>query len=175
MLQRGFHNFSRQLARLPHAQAADGVPRKPNLNRPQGRFSAQLAIHPTLDNAKERLSAALIRRVSSFWFPVSVAHGTRNWKLETGNPRHLMLMLLKIFLTPRRPPRRQFHRSPHPRPIRRILRALIERHDDVRTQPDLRLHRALRTEEMRRPVQMRTKRHTLLRHLAQFVQAENLK
>ena len=58
--------------------------------------------------------------------------------------------------------------------IRRILRALIERHDDVRAQPDLRRHRTLRAEKMRRAIQVRPKRHAFLVDLAQFAQAEYL-
>src|SRR6267143_1623430 len=70
------------------------------------------------------------------------------WPLATA-PGHFVRMLLKVPLAPFRPAQSQFHRGAHPFPARRKLRAFIERHDDVRTQPDLRLHRALRTEEMR--------------------------
>src|SRR5258705_5382888 len=90
-------------------------------------------------------------------------------------PGQFVLMLLKIFLTPFRPAQRHFHRSPRPFPLRRILRALIECHDDVCAQPDLCCHRTLRTEKMRRPIEVRPKRNTLFAHLAQLIQTENLK
>src|SRR5467141_1632162 len=73
---------------------------------------------------------------------------TRHWPLATA-PGHFVRMLLKVPLAPFRPAQSQFHRGAHPFPARRKLRAFIERHDDVRTQPDLRLHGALRTEEIR--------------------------
>jgi len=42
-----------------------------------------------------------------------------------------------------------------------------------RAQTDLRLHRTLRTEKMRRPVQVRAKCHALFGHLAQLIQTEH--
>ena len=84
-------------------------------------------------------------------------------------------MLLKILLAARRPACRHFHRGARASSVRRILRALIERHDDVGAQPDLRFHRALRAEEMRRAVEVRAERHTFLVDFAQFVEAEDLK
>src|SRR5437879_1246681 len=83
-------------------------------------------------------------------------------------------MLLKMLLAPRRPARRQFHRRPHARLIRWILGAFVEGHDDVRPQPDLRLHRALRTEEMRGTIQVRAERDSVFCKLPQLTQAENL-
>src|SRR5580700_11899398 len=83
-------------------------------------------------------------------------------------------MLLKISLAALGPAQSQFHRSLRPRAIGGILRAFIERHDDVGTQVNLRLHGTLRTKEVRRAIKMRTKRHALLADFAQLVQAENL-
>ena len=84
-------------------------------------------------------------------------------------------MRLKIPLAPLCPPQRHFHRTPHPPRVRRILRTLIKRHDDVSSQPNLYLHRFFGTEKMRRPIQMRTERRTLLAYLPQLIQTENLK
>ena len=84
-------------------------------------------------------------------------------------------MLLKVSLRTPRPPQRHLHRLPHPLPLRRILRALVERHNNVRAQPDLYLHRPLRTKKVRRPIQVRPERHSLLRHLPQIAKTENLK
>src|SRR5580700_1149885 len=83
-------------------------------------------------------------------------------------------MLLKISLAALGPAQSQFHRSLRPRAIGGILRAFIERHDDVGTQVNLRLHGTLRTKEVRRAIKMRTKRHALLADFAELVQAENL-
>src|SRR5258708_17238335 len=84
-------------------------------------------------------------------------------------------MLLKIPLAARRPPRRQLHRFPRPCSIRRILRALIERHNDGGAEANMRLQRALRAKEMRGAIQMRAKRHAFFADFTQFVEAENLK
>src|ERR1700683_717193 len=56
-----------------------------------------------------------------------------------------------------------------------MLRAFVERHDDVGAEANLRFHGTLGTEEMRRAIEMRTKRDALFLDLAQFVQAEDLK
>ncbi len=85
-----------------------------------------------------------------------------------------MLMLLEIPLAPLRPAQSQFHRSSRAGAIGGILRALIERHDDVRAQADLRLDGALRAEEVRRAVEMRAKCNPFLVDFAKLVQAENL-
>src|SRR5215470_12810933 len=90
-------------------------------------------------------------------------------------PRHLVLVFHKILLAPRGPARRQLHRFPHASLIRRVLRALVERHDDVGAEPDLRLHGALRTEEVRRAVEMRAEGHSFFTELPQLAEAEDLK
>src|SRR5947209_16888762 len=84
-------------------------------------------------------------------------------------------MLLKILLAPSRPTHGQLHRSPHPARIRGVLGALVERHDDVRSQADLRRHGTLRTEKVRRAIEVRPERHSLLIELAQLAKAEYLK
>src|SRR6202050_3426993 len=83
-------------------------------------------------------------------------------------------MLLKILLTPLSPAQSQFHRRLRPRTIRGILRALIERHNNVGAQADLRCHGALWCEEVRRAIEMRAERNSLFGYLAKLVQAENL-
>src|ERR1035438_667377 len=56
-----------------------------------------------------------------------------------------------------------------------MLRAFVERHDDVGAQSNLRFHGAFGTEKMGRAVEMRTECDALFLDLAQFVQAEHLK
>ena len=56
-----------------------------------------------------------------------------------------------------------------------IRNALVERHDDVRAECALHLHRHLGREEFLRPVNMRAKRRPLLGDLAQIAEAEHLK
>src|ERR1700693_400297 len=85
-----------------------------------------------------------------------------------------MLMLLKIFLTPLSPAQRQLHRSLSPRAIRGKLGALIERHDDVGAQANLRRHGAFRGEDVRRAVEVGTERDASFGDFAQLVEAENL-
>src|SRR5690348_11442084 len=84
-------------------------------------------------------------------------------------------MLLKILFAPHGPTRRHLHGSAHPSRVRGVFGAFIKGHDDVRPQPDLRPHRALRAEEMRGTVEMRPKYHALLIELPQFAEAEDLK
>ena len=59
--------------------------------------------------------------------------------------------------------------------IRRILRALIEGHADVRAQRNLHIHRVLGREEMAAAIEMRAEPHALIRNLAQLREAEDLK
>ncbi len=72
------------------------------------------------------------------------------------------------------PAQRQFHRFARFAFGRRIGRALIEHHRDVRAQVALHLHRDLRTEEYFAPVDRRTKAHALLAQLAPAREAEDL-
>src|SRR5437660_1574845 len=90
-------------------------------------------------------------------------------------PWDLVPMLFEILLAALSPACRHFHRGPRTRLIRRILRALIERHDDVGAQPDLGLHRAFRAEKMRGAVQVRTECDAFLGDFAEFAEAEDLK
>src|SRR5579872_5104016 len=79
-----------------------------------------------------------------------------------------------IFAAPG-PAKREFHGITHTFRIRGIFGALIEGHNDVRAETDLRLHRALGSEKMRGAVEMRTKRHAFFGDFAEFVQTKNLK
>src|SRR5579863_10243446 len=56
-----------------------------------------------------------------------------------------------------------------------IFCALVEGHDNVGAQTDLRLHRAFGSKKVRRTIEVRAKRHALLSDFAKLVQAENLK
>src|SRR5271168_1436564 len=181
MLERGLDHFARAYPRLAHAEPADGITGKADLDSPLGRFFSQFEIHAALNDSEQGLSRvpSTQYRVVSLRILLSAHHsslrmlGTRYWVLTTA-PRHFLLMLFKIFLTAFRPAQSQFHRSLGARLIGGILRALIERHYDVGAEADLRLHRALWTEKVRRTVEMRTKRHAFLGHFAKLAQAENL-
>src|SRR5579864_3050530 len=63
-------------------------------------------------------------------------------KSEAGSsaPGHLLLMIFKIVLASRGPTGCHLQGSAHAFAVRRILRTLIECHDDVGAQPDLHLH-----------------------------------
>ena len=74
--------------------------------------------------------------------------------------------------------------EPADRALRRLLRVVvvgrirhtfIERHDDVRAECHLDLHRDFRREELLRAVDVRAERHALLCDLAQIAEAEDLK
>ena len=52
---------------------------------------------------------------------------------------------------------------------------MIERHHGIGPQRFFDLDGGLRRNEMRGPIEMRLKAHTLVRHLAQFSETENLK
>src|SRR5581483_8751984 len=83
-------------------------------------------------------------------------------------------MFLKVLFRPLRPAQGHFHRFARPALLGRILRALIKRHDDVGSEPDLRRHRALRAEEVGGTVEMRPERHSLFADLPEFAKAEYL-
>ena len=59
--------------------------------------------------------------------------------------------------------------------VGRIRNALVKRHDDIRAERALHLHRHLGREEFLRPVNMRAERRPLLGDLAQVAEAEHLK
>src|ERR1700758_4369451 len=55
MLERRFDDLACHASGLTHAQPADGVARKSDLDGALSRFSAQLGIHGPLDNPEKRL------------------------------------------------------------------------------------------------------------------------
>jgi len=73
-----------------------------------------------------------------------------------------------------RPAQRKFHRCARRLLGRRIRRALVEDHRDIRTESALDLHRALRVQEYVRAVDWRAESHALLRELPHPGQAEDL-
>src|SRR5271169_227879 len=62
MLKRGLDDFPRQGSRLTDAEATDSVTGKADFDSPLGRFLPQLAVHPTLHDAKEILRRPRKRR-----------------------------------------------------------------------------------------------------------------
>ena len=86
-----------------------------------------------------------------------------------------MAMRIEVRLAPRSPAQRQVERRASPGIIRRILSTLIERHGNVGAKRNLDIHRMLRRKEVRPAIQMRPKLHPVLGHLAQFIEAEDLK
>src|SRR5579864_969435 len=89
-------------------------------------------------------------------------------------PRHFVLVFLKVPLAALRPAKRQFHRSAGSLRFGGILRAFIEGHDDVGAEANLSLSRALGGQKVRRPIQMRTKRHAVFGDFPEIAKAENL-
>ena len=77
-------------------------------------------------------------------------------------------------LAPFRPALRALRRALRVLVVRGIRHALIERHDDIRAEAHLHLHRHLRRKELLRAVDMRAERHAFLRDLAQIAEAEHL-
>src|SRR6266852_4214324 len=207
MLESRLYDLTGERSWFAHAQAADSVTRKPDLNRPLGGFPPQRMIHAALHNAEQRLrrpepfrgrcphlpGRAQLGRLVLGKLTVSTSGelalarpdgGVRAYMVCGFNvvcgsylvcgPGDFLFVLLKIFLAALSPPQRELHGLPRPLSIRGMLGAFVERHDYVRAQSDLSVHGAFRGKKMRRPVQMGTKRHTFFRHLAQFVQTENL-
>ena len=128
MFDRRLHDFPGERSRLSHAQTADGVARKTDSHRPFDGFLSQFMVHSALHDTEKRLMLALINAVVIL------------------KPRNLLFVLFKIILAALRPAQCEFHRLTGAFRWGRIFSALIERHNDVGAQSDLRFHRALRTE-----------------------------
>src|SRR4051812_41610001 len=79
-----------------------------------------------------------------------------------------------IVLRPLRPAQGQVHALSRALALGWMFRALVECHDDVRTEGNLDLHRTLGAEEVRRSVNMRAKGYAFFGQLAQLTQGENL-
>jgi len=67
------------------------------------------------------------------------------------------------------------HRIAHDLSLSRQGHTVIERHHDIGAQRFFNFNRGLRRNEMCRPIEMRLKAHSLIRHFAQFGKTENLK
>src|SRR5664279_2608527 len=114
------------------------------------------------------LTHSNVRKIGARW-------GPRSLTVALGKPRNLILVIFEILLAARRPAQRHLHGRLGAPVLRRMFGALVERHDDVGAQSDLGRDGALRTEEMRRAVEMRAEGHAIFRDLAQIAKAENLK
>src|SRR5690349_5533800 len=99
---------------------------------------------------------------------------TRQPPAVDGRPGYLVFMLLKIPFAALGPPQCKFHRGPGAFALSRMFSALVEGHDDVGAQADLRGYGGFRAEEVRGAIQVRAKRHALLADLAQVAEAEDL-
>src|SRR5512146_846634 len=133
------------------------MPGETDLDRSLRRLAPQLRVHPSLHDSEESLR--LVR-------PLLLRFGLEPWRLA--------LVRFEVVFAPLSPARRHLHRLLRPASLRRIFRALVERHDDVRAEPDLGFNRLLRGEEVPRAVQVRLECHTLLGHFPQLTQAEYL-
>src|SRR5579863_5105348 len=155
ILQRGFDNFAREMARFANAEASDGIAGKADFDGALGGFLAQGGIHAALDDAEESLrgAVALAREI----------------------PRHFVLMRFEMIFAAFGPAQRQLHGVPHSLRISGILGALVEGHDDVCTEADLCVHRALRAKKMRGAIEVRAESHAFFSDFTQLVQTKNLK
>src|SRR5437016_14578150 len=190
MLNGGFDNLTCKFARLTDTKPANCVSGKSDLDCSLGRFFSQHWIHPALHDSKERLNMVRTRgggsprppsRAKLGFRSAGVSPAMRAWTAGGGcpyvasAPRHIVLVLFKIFFAPFRPAQRQLHRRAHAARLRRIFRTFIKRHDDVRAKSDLGFGRGFRVEELCRAVQMGTECHAFLGQFAQLAQAEDLK
>src|SRR5512135_2254680 len=178
MLQGGFDDLAGEMTRLPDAQASDGIAGESDFDGPLSRFLAESGIHAALDDAEKGLGG-----VSSFGFRVSSirARGwdvgvTRNLNLETRNlvPGHVMLVRFEMLLAALGPAQGQFHRLAYTGGNCGMFGALVESHDDVGAQPDLRIHRTFGREYMLRAIEMGAKSDAVFSDFAEFAQAEDL-
>jgi hypothetical protein len=127
-------HLHRQLARLAHAEAADGVAVKVHLHQPLGALAAQIRYIPpcTMPNKLCRAAAQFIV------------------------PRNLVAVRAEVIERAPRPGHRQPQALFGAAAIRRVLGALVEGHADVRAQRDLHIDGMLGGKEVAAPVQMRT-------------------
>src|SRR6185437_3345431 len=187
----GLYDFSSHIPRLAHAQASDGISGKLDLDGPLRRLFPEFQIHPALHNAKQRLRLPKgpgDDRRCLRWAGFPARRGRPNIGLvvtvlasspATSNllflaaaarrlatPGNLVLTLLKVLLAALRPSQRQVHGLAHALLFGRVLRALVEGQDDVRPQANLGIQSAFRAEEVRRAIQMRSKRDAFLGELS---------
>src|SRR6185312_2287781 len=163
----------------------DGVAVESDFDGALGGFFAEGGVHAALNDAEESLGLSGLRRDSDWRAKLAcpdvdvlayihlvflMAEGC--WL--TALPRHLALVILKIFFAAGCPAQSHFHRVARAGRIGGVLGAFVERHDDVRAEADLRLDGGLRGEKVRRSDKVRTKGYTFFRDLPQIAKAENL-
>ena len=115
MLQRGFDDFAGEFSRLADAKAANGIACESDLNGTLGRFFSQALVHTSLDDSEQSLTRL-------------------GWLADGGlatPPRHLFLMLFKILHAARCPAQGHLHGIAHALRLCRVLRTLVESHNDV--------------------------------------------
>lgn len=86
-----------------------------------------------------------------------------------------MSVRIKVTLAPLGPAKRELHRLLGTAAFDGKLRALVEGHDDIGPKRNLRLHGALRREQVGGTVEVRAELHALFADFAQLAQAEHLK
>src|SRR5262249_38786761 len=95
------------------------------------------------------------------------------WRL-IANPRPLLFMLLKILFAALRPAQGKLHGGPSALLVSGVFGAFVERHNNVRAEPDLSLRRAFRSQKMRGAVQVRAESHAFFIDFSQIAQAKYL-
>jgi len=146
-------HLPRQLARLAHAEAPDGIAVEVHLHQPLHAFAAQIAEHSTLHDAEQTL-------------PTSA---------QFLAPRNLVAMRMEMVERAPRPSHRQPQAFFRAAAISRVLSALVEGHADISAQRDLHIHRMFWGKKVTTAIQVRPEANALVAHLAQLAQAENLK
>src|SRR5437867_13410934 len=114
------HDVPDERSRLSHAQTADGIAWKADLHSPLQGFLSQFMVHSALHDTEKRLMLTLVNAIVIL------------------KPRDLLFVLFKIILAALRPAQCEFHRLTGAFRWGRIFSALVERHNDVGAQSDLR-------------------------------------
>ena len=147
-------HFQREVARLAHAQAADGVAVKVHLDEAFGALAAQVAVHAALDDAEQGLGAARLQTRS--------CHGD------------FVLMGAEVIERAPRPGHGEAQALFGAAAFGGVLGALVEGHGDVGAEGDLHVHGVLGREEVAAAVEMRAEAHAFVRDFAQLAEAEDL-
>src|ERR1019366_8840520 len=97
MLERGFDDVARKLARFADAQASDGISGEADVHGSAGGFAAQVRVHAALDDAKQGLRRA---RVGTGLCPVQAWRSPASTRSSWGiaRPRHLVFVCFEIIL-----------------------------------------------------------------------------
>src|SRR5580698_7106764 len=146
-------HLQRQVARLAHAEAANGVAVEVHLDKALGALAAQVAVHAALDDAEEVLRTAAL-------FPVP------------GNFFAMGAEMVERAASPGHGEAEAFFGAAA---IRGVLGALVEGHRDVGAEGDLDVHGMFRGKKVRTSVEVRAEAHALVADLAQLAERENLK